>query len=66
MSSEKLDFPPGMAPKILEIMQTVNDLETKLKPLLSHPYHEIKPQVCKLFKLKNIIYCVNIFIYINI
>lgn len=39
------EFPPGMAPKMLNLVKTLNDLEKSLKSLTSQPYHEVLNKV---------------------
>ncbi|XP_042883165.1 nuclear nucleic acid-binding protein C1D-like [Penaeus japonicus] len=40
-SSSQGDFPPGMAPKMLNMLKEIESIETELQPLISQPYHEV-------------------------
>jgi len=46
------EFPPGMAPKILNLMKNLKQLEENLKPLTAKPYHEILSKLSPLEKSK--------------
>ncbi|CAF3409651.1 unnamed protein product [Rotaria socialis] len=35
------DFPPGMAPKMLQMLQTVEQLEETLNPVIAKSHHEM-------------------------
>lgn len=40
-SSSQGDFPPGMAPKMLNMLKELDSIEKELQPLISQPYHEV-------------------------
>ncbi|KAK7084049.1 hypothetical protein SK128_007586 [Halocaridina rubra] len=40
-TNSQAEFPPGMAPKMLKIVKILSELENKLQPLISKPYHEV-------------------------
>ncbi|XP_063590819.1 nuclear nucleic acid-binding protein C1D-like [Penaeus indicus] len=39
--SSQGDFPPGMAPKMLNMLKELDGIEKELQPLISQPYHEV-------------------------
>lgn len=44
------EFPPGLAPKMLEMKKALDKLQTSLNPLLQKPHHEILAKVsCEIF-----------------
>lgn len=44
-SSSQGDFPPGMAPKMLNMLKELDSIEKELQPLISQPYHEVLRKV---------------------
>ncbi|XP_045601271.1 nuclear nucleic acid-binding protein C1D [Procambarus clarkii] len=46
------DFPPGMAPKMLNLLKIIDSLEKDLTPLISHPYHEVLNKLLSLERAK--------------
>lgn len=39
------EFPPGMAPKLLKMLETIENLEETLDPLISKPHHKVLAKV---------------------